>query len=280
MDLRKAVLIDLFAALPLVLAAGISFGGDFAFFIEEVEARPGAPFALSISADAPEAYQGLSLTVRFPPDELRIERWSSEDTIVEAIRADFVHGEVIHEKGFFILGILADAAPPFDGMLFPAPGFPLAIGKLHGQVLRQIPGSIPLDFLSGGERPAVEPLFSVNNFSRRPSLLVAGRVQVVPAALTPAFIRGDANLDRKIDIADPIAVLDWGFSGGAAPPCENAADANSDDGLDLTDAIFLLRFLFVDGPRPLPPQGVPGPDPRRSSQLTCRTPLEWLPERN
>ncbi len=277
---KKAGLTVFLSALSVITHGGFASGGEFAFLMENVEVRPGAAFALSILADAPQAYQGLSLTVRFPSEDLRVERWSVKDTIVEAIGADFVHGEVIHEKGIFILGILADASPPFDGTLFPAPGFPLVIGRLHGLVLRQSPGSIPLEFLSGGERPAVETLFSVDNVSRRPSLLVGGRVQITPTPLVPAFIRGDATLDREIDIADALSILDSQFHGGAAPACELAADANSDDALDLTDAVFLLRFLFIDGPRPLPPQKVPGENPRRKSPLTCLVPLEWLRERN
>lgn len=68
----------------------------------------------------------------------------------------------------------------------------------------------------------------------------------------PVPQRGDANSDRRVDIADPIFLLTHIFSGGKAPSCRPAANANGDLRLDISDAITLLTYLFAT-PTPLPP---------------------------
>jgi hypothetical protein len=56
--------------------------------------------------------------------------------------------------------------------------------------------------------------------------------------------RGDANSDTRVDIGDPIFILNYIFSGGPAPKCAPAANANGDSRLDISDAIALLSYLF------------------------------------
>jgi|SRR3989344_2474183 len=65
-----------------------------------------------------------------------------------------------------------------------------------------------------------------------------------------SFYRGDANSDGKVDLTDPISILNYLFKGGVSPFCLDAADANDDGNLDLTDSIYLLNYLFLGGPSP------------------------------
>jgi hypothetical protein len=82
------------------------------------------------------------------------------------------------------------------------------------------------------------------------------------------FVRGDANADGTVDLADAIAVLGRLFAGALPPPCGDAADANDDGTLDLSDAVTLLMALFGSG-RPLPlPADACGPDPTADA-LPC-----------
>ncbi len=74
------------------------------------------------------------------------------------------------------------------------------------------------------------------------------------------FIRGDANSDGGIDIADPIAILGVLFSAEDPATCATALDANGDGGFDIADAIFLLSFLFSAGPAPTEPYPDAGGD--------------------
>ena len=93
--------------------------------------------------------------------------------------------------------------------------------------------------------------------SARPtSLLALAAITAVSAASAQdceTFRRGDGNADGALNIADPVATLNFLFSGGAGPPCEDAADANDTGVLDITDAVFTLNFLFLGGAPPLPP---------------------------
>ena len=118
-------------------------------------------------------------------------------------------------------------------------------------------------------------VFSVDNFPVVPDKLVDGLLKVEEPPRVPAFIRGDANVDRRTDVSDVISILNWRFLGAAPLKCEDAADTNSDMTLDLSDGVYLLSFLFQNGQRPLPPQGVPGPNPL-PQKMGCKEPIEWV----
>jgi hypothetical protein len=62
--------------------------------------------------------------------------------------------------------------------------------------------------------------------------------------------RGDANLDGRFDISDPVAVLDHLFLGQEQPLCLAAADYDGDGRLGITDAIRMLGVLFQGGRPP------------------------------
>lgn len=92
----------------------------------------------------------------------------------------------------------------------------------------------------------------------------AGAGAVVKIRRAGTFLRGDANRDSRLDIADPIALLGRLFLGDAsgALPCDDAADANDDGRIDISDPVAVLGFLFLGGiPLPLPGAGAPGEDP-------------------
>jgi len=58
------------------------------------------------------------------------------------------------------------------------------------------------------------------------------------------FVRGNANNDGKVDIADPIFVINALFRQGEPLDCEDAADANDDGLIDASDAVYLISFQF------------------------------------
>jgi len=82
------------------------------------------------------------------------------------------------------------------------------------------------------------------------------------------FVRGDTNADRKLDVTDPIATLNFSFRGGSEPPCLDAADANDDGDVDLSDAVYALSFLFLGAEAPPIPYPDAGGDPTDDS-LSC-----------
>ena len=85
-----------------------------------------------------------------------------------------------------------------------------------------------------------------------------------------AFLRGDANRDDKLDIADPIALLNFLFRGAPSLPCEDAADANDDGALNVTDVVAMIKYFFLgSGFLKAPGTQYPWFDPTLDG-LTCK----------
>ena len=74
----------------------------------------------------------------------------------------------------------------------------------------------------------------------------------VTAQTTHTFIRGDANFNQSVDIADAVYILGHLFTGGTIPLCLPISDTNVSGRLDIADAITLLSALFIR-PAELPP---------------------------
>ena len=81
------------------------------------------------------------------------------------------------------------------------------------------------------------------------------------------FRRGDANVDGKTDIADPIFLLNFLFGGGQETTCREGTDTNDDARVDIADTIFLLNYLFGGGPVP------PSPGPKDCGPDSTAPPL-------
>lgn len=99
---------------------------------------------------------------------------------------------------------------------------------------------------------------------------VVGALEVAPDADffavsevhdTP-FIRGDANMDQRVGIADSLFVLTHLFIGGQAPYCGDAADANDSGELEIGDPVQILIGLFIN------PSAMPGPYPQTGADET------------
>jgi hypothetical protein len=77
----------------------------------------------------------------------------------------------------------------------------------------------------------------------------------IPDECEPSFLRGDANEDAGVDIADAIFMLYALMLGGAQSGCVDATDANDDGAHDISDIIFVLNYQFQNGA----PPPAPGP---------------------
>ncbi len=75
---------------------------------------------------------------------------------------------------------------------------------------------------------------------------------VCPAADRPV-VAGDVNGDGRVDVADPVAVLDHLFRAGPAPVCPDAADHGRDGRLDAEDGHRLTTWLVTGAQTPPPP---------------------------
>jgi hypothetical protein len=94
--------------------------------------------------------------------------------------------------------------------------------------------------------------------------LIDGLVRVSLIGEVGVFRRGDANLDREVDISDPVMTLHSLFFESPLP-CVGVADTNVDGRIDLTDPLLVLGFLAgITSWRPLPflgRDGAPGSCP-------------------
>lgn len=82
------------------------------------------------------------------------------------------------------------------------------------------------------------------------------------------FVRGDANGDGLLGIADAISSLGVLFQGQPGSGCADASDANDDGAHDLGDVIWTLAHLFTGGAPPPAPYPSAGPD-RTADPLLC-----------
>jgi len=89
---------------------------------------------------------------------------------------------------------------------------------------------------------------------------------VLPPA--PKFIRGDSNLDGRVDVSDPVKIARVLFA-GLTTTCEDALDANDDGDMNVTDAIFLFDYLYRRGETPSAPYPLQGFDPTDGDGLGC-----------
>ena len=67
------------------------------------------------------------------------------------------------------------------------------------------------------------------------------------------FVRGDANSDGSVNMADGMSILGYIFLGAEAPQCLDAADADDNGELAITDSLRLFGYLFNGGSAPAAP---------------------------
>ncbi len=83
----------------------------------------------------------------------------------------------------------------------------------------------------------------------------------------PTFVRGDANGDTRIDLADAVKILLHQFA-GSPTDCLDALDVDDTEAIDVTDTLYLLQYLFRNGPAPRSPFPGAAADPSGTA-LDC-----------
>ncbi len=102
-------------------------------------------------------------------------------------------------------------------------------------------------------------------------VLLSGLAFVTPAEGQWTFVRGDANGDASVDVADAVYALTYLFSAGPSD-CLDAIDTNDDGSLDVADPVTALSYLFSGGPSPSSPFPECGVDPTDDG-VGCDGPL-------
>jgi hypothetical protein len=65
------------------------------------------------------------------------------------------------------------------------------------------------------------------------------------------YLCGDANNDKKVNVADTVYLINFIFKNGPAPVILNAADTNGDGSINVADAVYLINYIFKNGPAPV-----------------------------
>lgn len=98
---------------------------------------------------------------------------------------------------------------------------------------------------------------SVRNLVTLGSTYWIPRTEACTVQVSPAqpYVRCDANDDLRVDVSDPVWILNELFGGdnGSRTRCQLASDCNGDGAKDISDAISALSFLFIGGRAPPPP---------------------------
>jgi hypothetical protein len=150
---------------------------------------------------------------------------------------------------------------------YPKPDMPFTITTIGG-ILRAAPCCLFRGALDDGR---------VYNYA-----LSAEEVQEIIKGEPPGtlFVRGDTDSNGRLELTDPIIVLNFLFLGTSRPRCSDAADGDDNGRLELTDAVRVLNFLFLGlaaPPAPSPSSAVYtagdcGLDPREEEpDLGCET---------
>ncbi len=135
--------------------------------------------------------------------------------------------------------------------------------------------TLQFDTIEGNKKTStIENLFTVDAQSVTPDFAEALDVTLEPSAVDESglFVRGDANDDTRVDIADGIWVIQFLFYGGTESSCLGSADANNDNRLDISDAMFIFNYQLqpdaaLRGGPLAPPPAAPFPGCGRDEDL-------------
>ena len=138
--------------------------------------------------------------------------------------------------------------------------------------------SLPLLFAAADGLLAGE----ANDINARANVDVGGEAQQenprlrrpgvdMPVRHRPRFLRGDANLDGRLTMADALAISHYLYRGGSLS-CEDAGDTDDNGRIDASDFSRILRFLFRQDVLlpPATPYPQPGSDDTEDS-LRCES---------
>ncbi|MEE2856050.1 MAG: hypothetical protein VX949_01505 [Planctomycetota bacterium] len=219
-------------------------------------------FEVSLRGYNVEDLQGFSAALAFDPTVLQCASATIDGTITQVAGAEFVEEVIDNDIGFAVLGVLMDILPPYDGQVIPATGIEMEFARIYFDVSGSLTTSqqTQLSFENDLGVPPISNVFVIQNQSVAPVTIDL----TIDIAVDGVFLRGDADGNLRLDLADAINNLVYMTNTCPVCPeplCPKALDVNDDARIDLSDAIHLLSFLYIDGPEPAAPYPDPGVDP-------------------
>ena len=288
-----------FSIVPELDSGIITINNQHTFWFDSILANPGGTVNATLRYDHIDPIQGYQIAITYDNTILTHIEPSTQAGYYENLSTDsFFPGgpgapngiELFYPAldpnvepgvGLVTFAAIFDFLPPFGGQVLPAG---------DGQSL------IQLEFSSSSSAPlGSTTILTLDDSYNLPSCPTTNPNCVPGAALNYViydgmsispilehgiiefsdvlgFKRGNTNGDSNVDLADALFIVNYLFSGGGSPTCEDAADINDDGSIDISDSISLLNFLFVSGPPPAFPGPINcGPD-NTDDNLDCILP--------
>lgn len=242
-------------------------GFDNTLEIATTQAAPGAEgVVVEIYGSNVEDVGGYTLVVAYDVAYIEAVDGNLEGTLADLVGAEFVNYENHPAEGYFAMGVLLDLVPPYDGQVIPAvPELELVFANF---VCNVRPEAISIDqteliFVNQVGTPPLSNMFVVGAQSVAP-LQSSGFIEIV---LDIPFVRGDANEDGGLDVADGVFILGILTMVYDVPECADVVDVNDDGTIEISDAIYLLNYMFQSGTEPPAPFPLPDFDPTPDALL-------------
>ncbi|HLU47458.1 MAG TPA: hypothetical protein VK116_05215 [Planctomycetota bacterium] len=135
-----------------------------------------------------------------------------------------------------------------EEVLLPAVGTATVLGVTISGELDETGRIEARDNLRGAGQP-VPNIATVSGGSASFACQQAANITFAAPAIA-AYRHGEVNKDGRLDLSDPIYLVNALFRQGPAIECKAAADANDDSMVDLSDAVFILEYLWLSGTAP------------------------------
>ncbi|MEM7168221.1 MAG: hypothetical protein AAF581_22430 [Planctomycetota bacterium] len=147
------------------------------------------------------------------------------------------------------LGVVISLSPPFEdiptGTAQSIANFVYEAGPSANNG-----DTVAIDFSGTLGDPAVALVAVVDGNTVDPGT-TGGTVTLEESMMvTRSFVRGDANADGTVNIADGVWIINFLWLQGPASPCEEAGNANGQGNVDTSDAMYIFMWRLLDGPAP------------------------------
>ena len=232
--------------------------------LASISAAPGSIARAKIYIDNQDELAGFQIALNF--DTQLVQIFDTELTGLSEGAELFITSDTVL-PGEYAWAVLVDFLPPFSRPPIPT-GIHQELGTVVWQVAPEIAEGtiIPTEIVSGAGNPVIETIFALDNgFSLYPEL-VSGQIEITTLQ---TFVRGDCDSDDVVELEDAIWLLNYMFSAGTPPVCNDSCDANDDAMLDIADPLYMLGNLFSGGADPPAPFGVCGSDPTVMDPYEC-----------
>ena len=237
------------ALLVLVATSADAQDPNYSLTVESAQAAPGGTVSLDTTLDSTTGtdMQGWSYGVCHDSSALQLDSMTDGAialTVNEGDLPDFNQQAVLTDG--YTIGVVicitgCASLPPTTGVL--------TIGTYTNLMPEGQTTSLSICDTLG--TPPVAAVVVVGGASIAPTF-IDGTVESFVPPIT-AHVRGDANADATLNIADGVWMLSDLFQGAPHTDCNSANDANADGNFDASDAVFVFNHQFLNGPAPAAP---------------------------